>query len=93
MTGDRRSEWQVGRSISVGHIITTVALVVGSFTFIYDLREQIAVANFKIEAVEERFERMESRTNQQFDKIMGHLSRLENKMDRYFSKSIEQKGG
>jgi len=80
------------KTLSAGHIVTTIALVVGSFTFIYDLREQIAVANFKIEAVEERFERMESRTNQQFDKIMGHLSRLENKMDRYFSKSIEQKG-
>ena len=88
------SESPFYKTVSVGHIITTIALVIGGFTFIYDLREQVAVADFKIGAMEQRFERMESRTNQQFDKIMNHLSRLENKMDSYFSTrhKMEQKG-
>ena len=76
-------------------MIATVTLLVGGFTFIYDLRERVAVADFKINAMERRFERMENRTNNQFDKIMSHLARLENKMDGYFSNrlSVEQKGG
>ena len=75
-------------------MIATVTLRIGGFTFIYDLRERVAVADFKINAMEQRFERMEDRTNNQFDKIMSHLARLENKMDGYFSNrlSVEQKG-
>ena len=75
-------------------MIATVTLLIGGFTFIYDLRERVAVADFKINAMEQRFERMEDRTNNQFDKIMSHLARLENKMDGYFSNrlGVEQKG-
>ena len=88
-------KWRINKSVSVWHMIATVTLLVGGFTFIYDLRERVAVADFKIGAMEQRFERMEDRTNNQFDKIMSHLARLENKMDGYFSNrlSVEQKGG
>ena len=88
-------KWRINKSVSVWHMIGTVLLLVGGFTFIYDLRERVAVADFKINAVEQRFERMENRTNNQFDKIMSRLARLENKMDGYFSNrlGVEQKGG
>ena len=87
-------KWRINKSVSVWHMIATVSLLIGGFTFIYDLRERVAVADFKINSMEQRFERMESRTNNQFDKIMSHLARLENKMDGYFSTrlSVEQKG-
>ena len=86
-------KWSVNKSVSVWHMIATVMLLIGGFTFIYDLREQVAVADFKISAMESRFERMEDRTNNQFDKIMSRLARLENKMDGYFANRVEQKGG
>jgi len=88
-------KWRINKSVSVWHMIATVTLLIGGFTFIYDLRERVAVADFKINSMEQRFERMEDRTNNQFDKIMSHLARLENKMDGYFSTrlSVEQKGG
>ena len=75
-------------------MIATVTLLISGFTFIYDLRERVAVSDFKINSMEQRFERMEDRTNNQFDKIMSHLARLENKMDGYFSnrRGVEQKG-
>ena len=87
-------KWRINKSVSVWHMIATVSLLIGGFTFIYDLRERVAVSDFKINAMEQRFERMEDRTNNQFDKIMSHLARLENKMDGYFSTrlSVEQKG-
>jgi len=79
----RSSDWS--KSISVGHLIATVGLVVSGFAFIYDLRESIALSDFKINTMEKRFERMEDRTQQQFDKIVAHLGRLEDKMDSYFN--------
>ena len=72
---------QLTKSLSVGHIITTVALVVGGFTFIYDLRESVAIQTFQLENVEKRLERVVARTDDQFGEIMDHLIRLEEKLD------------
>ena len=72
---------QLNKSLSIGHIITTVALVVGGFTFIYDLRESVAIQAFQLENVENRLERIVTRTDDQFGEIMDHLIRLEEKLD------------
>jgi hypothetical protein len=72
---------QFTKSLSIGHIITTVALVVGGFTFIYDLRESVAIQSFQLENVEKRLERVVARTDDQFGEIMDHLIRLEEKLD------------
>ena len=71
----------LNRSLSIGHIITTVALVVGGFTFIYDLRESVAIQSFQLQSVEKRLERVVQRTDDQFGEIMDHLVRLEEKLD------------
>jgi uncharacterized protein (DUF58 family) len=72
---------QLTKSLSVGHIVTTVALVVGGFTFIYDLRESVAIQTFQLDSVEKRLERVVARTDDQFGEIMDHLVRLEEKLD------------
>jgi len=72
---------QLNRNLSIGHIITTVALVVGGFTFIYDLRESVAIQEFQLGTVEKRLERVVARTDDQFGEIMDHLIRLEEKLD------------
>ena len=72
---------QLNKSLSVGHIVATVGLIIGGFTFIYDLRESVAIQSFQLENVEERLERVISRTDDQFGEIMRHLIRLEEKLD------------
>ena len=72
---------QFNKSLYIGHIITTVALVFGGFTFIYDLRESVAIQSFQLENVENRLERIVTRTDDQFGEIMDHLIRLEEKLD------------
>ena len=86
---------QLNRSLSIGHIITTVALVVGGFTFIYDLRESVAIQSFQLGSVEKRLERVVQRTDDQFGEIMDHLVRLEEKLDSIVlsGNPIQQKGG
>ena len=69
------------KSLSIGHVLTTIALVIGGFTFVYDLREAIAILQFKGETTEQRLERVIERTDGQFDEIMNHLVRLEEKID------------
>ena len=72
---------QLTKSLYIGHIITTVALVLGGFTFIYDLRESVAIQAFQLNNVEQRLERVVARTDDQFGEIMDHLIRLEEKLD------------
>ena len=72
---------QLNKSLSVGHLIATVGLIIGGFTFIYDLRESVAIAAFQLENVEKRLERVVARTDDQFGEIMDHLIRLEEKLD------------
>jgi uncharacterized protein (DUF58 family) len=72
---------QLNKSISVGHIVATVGLIIGGFTFIYDLRESVAIQTFQLDSVEKRLERVVARTDDQFGEIMDHLVRLEEKLD------------
>ena len=69
------------KGVSLGHIVATIGIVIAGFTFIYDLREAIAIHQFKGETVEQRLERIVERTDNQFEQIMDHLVRLEEKMD------------
>jgi hypothetical protein len=86
---------QLNKSLSIGHIITTVALVVGGFTFIYDLRESVAIQSFQLDTVEKRLGRVVARTDDQFGEIMDHLVRLEEKLDGIVlsNNPMQQKGG
>ena len=72
---------QLTKSLSIGHVLTTIALVIGGFTFVYDLREAIAILQFKGETTEQRLERVIERTDTRFDTILSHLMRLEQKVD------------
>ena len=75
------NNFQFNKGLSIGHVLTTVGLVIAGFTFIYDLREAIAILQFKGETTEQRLERVIERTAGQFDEIMNHLVRLEEKID------------
>jgi len=85
---------QLGKSLSVGHIVATIGLIIGGFTFIYDLRESVAIQAFQLENVEDRLERIVQRTDDQFEDIISSLQRLEEKLDGIVlsNSAIQQKG-
>ena len=69
------------KSISLGHIIATIGIIVAGFTFIYDLREAITILQFKGDTVEQRLDRIVDRTDSQFEQIMDHLVRIEEQIN------------
>ena len=72
---------QFNRSLSVGHVLATVGLIVGGFTFIYDLRESVAIQEFQLMSLEDRVVRIVERTDDQFGEIMHRFNVLEEKLD------------
>jgi len=81
--------FQFSKSLSLGHIVATAGIIIAGFTFIYDLREAIAILQFKGDTVEQRLERIQQRTDDQFDQIMNHLVRLEGKIDEMIIERTE----
>lgn len=75
------NKFEFTKSLSITHIVTTIALVIAGFTFIYDLREEIAILEFKVDTVEKRLGRIVERTDTQFDQIILHLNRIEERLD------------
>ena len=86
---------QLGKSLSVGHIVATIGLIIGGFTFIYDLRESVAIQAFQLESVEGRLDRVVQRNDENFESIIAHLIRLEEKIDAvmFENQPFQQKGG
>ena len=72
---------QLGKSLSVGHIVATVGLIIGGFAFIYDLRESVAIQEFHLISLEDRVVRIVERTDDQFGEIMHRFNVLEEKLD------------
>ena len=62
--------------------------------FAFDLRESVAILQFKGETVEQRLERAIERTDNSFDEIKALLTRLEEKVDDILlaNNPMEQKG-
>ena len=62
--------------------------------FAFDLRESVAILQFKGETVEQRLERAIERTDNSFDEIKALLTRLEEKIDDILlaNNPMEQKG-
>ena len=85
---------QLNKSLSVGHIVATVGLIIGGFTFIYDLRESVAIQAFQLKSVENRLGRVVQRNDENFQDIMDHLIRLEEKLDGIVlsGNQMQQKG-
>ena len=77
------------KSLSFGHIVATIGIIIAGFTFIYYLREAIAILQYKGDTVEERLERIVVRTDDQFEQIMDHLVRLESKIDEMIIERTE----
>jgi len=72
---------QFGKSLSVGHIVATIGLIIGGFTFIYDLRESVAIQEFQLTSLEDRMGRIAERKYDQFGEIMHRFNVLEEKLD------------
>ena len=68
--------------VNFTHLILTFGLLVGGFSFIFDLRESLAVQSIEVGQLRERLNRAESRNKEDFSQIMESISRLEEKMDK-----------
>ena len=79
---------QLNKSRSVGHVVATIGLIIGGFTFIYDLRESVAIQAFQLGSVENRLESVAIQTFQ-LDSVEKRLERVVARTDDQFGEIMD----
>lgn len=81
--------WHLSKSINVGHIITTVVVVVSAFTYISSFDKRLAETEFKIEYLKEAQKTQVARNDEKFKELKGDIKEVLKRLDRI----IEDKAG
>lgn len=73
--------WHLSKSLSVSHLLTTIAIAVGFFTYVTGIEQETVVNKMEIKSLSERMDRTDERHSEQFSEIKDMLKSLTIKID------------
>ena len=85
---DRRQDsgWHMSKSLSVSHLLGTIAIAVGFFTYVTDIEQETIVNKAELKSVSERLNRSNQRHSEEFSEIKEMFKHLSAKIDRMLQK-------
>ena len=78
---EEKHSWHLSRSLSVGHLISTIVIILGGYSFVSDLEKQILENQLSQKALAERMDRTDARHSEQFGEIKEMLKDMSVKID------------
>lgn len=78
MTGN----WEIDKTVSVGHIVSTIGLIVLLFTAWANMSTKVETQAVRIDGVEQRIDREAARQRQDMEQIRQSLNRIEDRLER-----------
>jgi len=75
------NSWHLSRSLSVGHLISTIVIILGGYSFVSDLEKQILKNQLSQNNLAERMDRTDARHSEQFGEIKEMLKDMAVKID------------
>jgi ribose 1,5-bisphosphokinase PhnN len=78
----RAHHWHLEKSISIGHIITTIAIAGSVLTWAMRMDTRVSIVETQIHYSAEQQQRLESSGREGMNEIKAALIRIENKIDR-----------
>ena len=96
-----RENWHIEKSISVGHMLTSVSMLIVGIMFVTDIKEDVSVLSEKTDNVEKYVERIDKReqqhnneTTQEIKELRGELLdrdvRIEQKLDKLIERELDK---
>ena len=87
MTDPNRDEnplqgWHVSKTINLGHLATTVAMLMSVLWFFSVQDARIGQVELNIQHLQVSRDADQARTDKKFDEIRGYMLRIESKLDR-----------
>lgn len=74
--------WHMSKSLSVSHLLGTIGIAVGFFTYVTDIEQETVVNKMDIKSVSERLDRSNQRHSEEFAEIKEMFQNLSAKIDR-----------
>ena len=82
MVEDRRANgWHMSKSLSVSHLIGTLAIAGGFFTYVTDIEKETVINQMDIKNLSDRMSRTDARHTEQFGEIKDMLKDMAVKID------------
>ena len=83
MPEERRQNggWHMSKSLSVSHLLSTIAIAVGFFTYVTGIDQETVVNKMELKSLSERMDRTDERHSEQFSEIKDMLKSLSVKID------------
>lgn len=81
MEGDRRQHWHLDKNISVGHLLTTLALAGSVLVWAMSMDTRVTVLEAELAHSQKYDERMERDWRETMQKLESALIRIEAKLD------------
>ena len=80
---DRRVNggWHMSKSLSVSHLLGTIAIAVGFFTYVTDIEQETIINKAELKSVSERLDRSNARYSEEFSEIKEMFKHLSAKID------------
>ena len=78
MTG----KWEIDKSVSIGHIISTLALIGGLVGVWGNMNTKVETQAVRIDSIEQRVDREAARQRQDMERIHQSLNRIEDRLER-----------
>ena len=83
MSEESRSNggWHLSKSLSVSHLVSTVAIAVGFFTYLTGIEQETVINKMELKSMGERMDRTDKRHTEEFGEIKQMLKDLTVKVD------------
>lgn len=76
------SGWHVSKTVNIGHIVTTVFMLVTFMFYLAGQENRISQAELNIKHLQDSRLADQQRTDKKFDEIRSYMLRIEGKLDR-----------
>lgn len=70
------SHWHLSKTISVSHLITTVAMVISMVIYVGDIKEDVAIQGVEINNIKDTIDTRSAQHDEMFHTINGKLDKL-----------------
>ena len=78
---EQKNGWHMSKSLSVSHLLSTIAIAVGLFTYVTGIEQETVVNKMELKSLAERMDRTDERHSEQFSEIKDMLKSLTIKID------------
>ncbi len=90
MEYDRR-HWHISKSISIGHIMTTLTALLAALWFFAQQDTRISNLELNVKHLQAQNVLERDRTDRKFDELKADLQRINSKLDRLIESMLDNK--